>query len=98
MMEELALDVRPEFLQHLRDGVGAHLFAELADIRAHTVIVRIISVGDSNPGGISHPFREVETRSSRISARHHDTRKRIPGPGTYGAVAPAKIARILAKY
>src|SRR5580658_6955930 len=96
-MEEPVLDVRPEFVPHLGDGVGANLFAQLADIRAHAVIVGIVSVRDRYPGCVSYPLREVESGSSGISARHHHTCESIPGTAPRGAMPPPKVARVLAQ-
>src|ERR1035441_1319564 len=84
MLEEPVLDVRPEFLQHLRDGVGANLFAELGHVGANVAIVRIISVRNGGPRRIAHPFGKVKTGSSRIGACHHYARERIPRSAQLG--------------
>src|SRR5260370_18854839 len=96
-MEQLALDIRPEFLEDLRDGVDGELLAKLGKVVAWRALVGVVSVRDRHLRRIAKHFRKVEAPPSGIGARHKDSRQRVPGARPFGPMPPPEVARIFAQ-
>src|SRR5271166_760860 len=65
LVEHLVLDVRPEFLQHLRNRVRRHLRQQLGYVIGYIALIRMIRIGNRHADRVAAPLGIVEPRTAR---------------------------------
>src|SRR5260370_41140190 len=94
-MEELAFDVRPEFLEylayHVRPNVGD---SPLVEAGFQIPLVRVISHHRQRSQGVADNFRRIECGDPFVVSGYHDTADRVAKTALFRALALAEITGI----
>ena len=96
--EEVVLDIRPELFQNEGEPVESDLHSELAKIGASRSSVRIINIGDRRGGGISGPFRIVESHATGIGRGHEEAAEGIGSPRPCAPTTAPIVPRIFVEH
>src|SRR5260221_7745252 len=97
-MEPLPLDIRPEFLQHVRNRIRPELAPEALHRPRKIPIVRIVRIANRRRNPVPQNLGSIESPGVRVSASHQNPRERVPGPPPHRTMHLAKITWILSEH
>src|SRR5215469_11516729 len=95
LARQLALQVRPEFLQDIRSGIKTQLHTVSLGIIREAAAVRVVCIRDSQRSRTAHHLGIIELMLSRIGSGDEKPADRIAQSRTSGAIAAAEVARVL---
>src|SRR5579864_8282723 len=94
---ELAPDVGPELLEHLRNRVGGALFEKFGRVLAPGAAVGIVEIRNRDGGCVAAPFGIIEAVRAGVGGGDKDSRDSVAHATGHRTVAAAEVTRIFVK-